>query len=62
MYVTDALKVIGENTAHFAGGSSMRLRWLDVIDPAPEPVVDNRPAEEIAADIWARARIGKGGE
>lgn len=41
----------------------MRLRWLDVIEPAPPPVVDDRPAEVIAADIWKRAGIGKkGGE
>lgn len=39
-------------------GSAMSKRWADVIDP-PKPVeVDDRPAKEIAADIWKRAGIG----
>ena len=30
VYVTDALKIIGENTAKYAGGSYMKVRYLDV--------------------------------
>lgn len=66
IYVTDALKAIAENGMHFVipghgavdYGSAMSKRWADVIDP-PKPVeVDDRPAKEIAADIWKRAGIG----
>ena len=69
-YITDALKAIADNTAHHVlpgygaveYGSIMQKRWLDVIDPPPPPKEDNRPANEIAADIWKRAGIKKGGE
>lgn len=54
IYVTDCLKVIGENTARFAGGSSLTKRYAEVIDPLP---VDNRTGEEIAEDIIKRAGI-----
>lgn len=63
VYVTDALKLTGENTARFVGGSWLSTRWLDALTPEPQRVVDDRKAEEIAADIWARAGLGgKGGE
>lgn len=31
MYITDALKIIAENTANFAGGKSMSMRYYDLI-------------------------------
>lgn len=48
MYVTDALKVIAENTAKFAGGSVMSKRYEDIINPPPE---ETRTADEIVESI-----------
>lgn len=44
IYITDALLVIGENTKRFAGGSSMKVRYADILYPKPE---ETRTAEEI---------------
>ena len=38
VYVTDALKFITENTAKYAGGSYMKIRYLDTEDPKPEEI------------------------
>lgn len=43
-YVTDALKIIGENTAKYAGGSYMKVRYLDIENPKPE---ETRTPEEV---------------
>jgi hypothetical protein len=65
VYVTDALMAIAENTTHLVGaqgvvdyGRTITQRWIDVINPAPvvEQPEDNRPSEDIAADIWDRIR------
>lgn len=63
IYITDALKVIAENTTHFAGvdefidyGSTMSMRWADVLEPQKEEVVDDRPCADIAHEIWERIR------
>lgn len=38
VYVTDALKTIAENTANFAGGKTMSMRYYDLIKKQePEP-------------------------
>lgn len=55
---------IAENTTHLLSsggvvdyGKTLKDRWADIISPPKEePVVDDRPAEEIASDIWARIR------
>lgn len=58
VYISDAVRLISENTARYGGGRYVTARFADILDP-PEPVkVDDRPAVEIAADIWRRARIG----
>ena len=36
MYVAEALRIITENTARYAGGSYMKQRYADIIDPKPE--------------------------
>lgn len=54
MYVTDALKIIGENTARYAGGSHMTQRWADVITPKNQ---DTRTGAEIAADVIKKAGL-----
>ena len=48
IYVTDALRVIGENTAKYGGGGYIKARYADIINPTPE---DNRTQEEIIAKI-----------
>ena len=63
--MTDALQAIAKNTTHFLGiegmvdyGTTINKRWIELFDaplPKEEPE-DNRPSEEIAADIWKRIR------
>ena len=54
IYVSDCLRIIGENTAKMGGGSYITAKFVDIINPKP---VDNRTGEEIAADIIKRAGI-----
>jgi hypothetical protein len=64
IYVTDALMAIAENTTHLVGnegvvdyGRTLNTRWYDLINsPKEKEPEDNRPSEEIAADIWERIR------
>ena len=46
--MTDALRVLGENTAKCAGGGYIRERWADIIKPKKQ---DDRKGEEIVLDI-----------
>ena len=64
--MTDALKAIAENTTHYVGadgmvdyGSSLSMRWIDVLEPQQEEEVDDRPCEEIVHGIWERIRNGR---
>lgn len=54
IYVTDALRVIGENTARYAGGGYIAERFADVLDRKPP---DRRSLEEITAEIVARCGL-----
>lgn len=54
IYVTDALRVVAENTAKFVGGRSIEKRYIDVIEPKKK---DDRTCEEITADIVARCGL-----
>lgn len=54
IYVTDALKIMAENTAKFVGGNYIKSRYFDVIHPQKQ---DNRTCEEITADIVARCGL-----
>lgn len=50
-YVTDAAQIAGSNTARFAGGSEMRVRFAELVyDFHP----DTRTAEEVTEHIRAR--------
>ena len=51
IYVTDALKIIAENTARFAGGSSLNIRFYDIINPVK---VETRTSTEIINNISAK--------
>lgn len=55
VYLTDALKVIGENTAGFSGeGKCMSGRYADIIRPSRKNKTENRSGDEIAADVISR--------
>lgn len=56
MYVTDALRVMGENTAKYVGGGYIRKQWIDIVTPKKQ---DSRTGEEIIEHMKAKiARIG----
>lgn len=55
VYVTDALKVIGENTAAFSSeGKCMSGRYADIIKPERKGKPDTRTGDEIAEDVISR--------
>ncbi|MGX8706913.1 MAG: hypothetical protein ACSW8J_10080, partial [bacterium] len=51
-YVTDALMLITENTARYAGGRYQTRRWLDAAHPR-----DTRTGDEIAVELMQRAGL-----
>lgn len=58
VYVTDALKIITENTAKYASGNYMKVRYLDFEDPKPP---ETRTSDEIISQMKMKiARIGGG--
>lgn len=54
IYVTDALRIVAENTARYAGGNYIKARYADIIEPKKQ---DNRTCEEITADVVARCGL-----
>lgn len=54
IYVTDALRIIGANTAKYYGGEYPERRFADFIDRKP---ADNRSCEEITAEIVERCGL-----
>ena len=54
VYMTDALKITVENTAKFAGGSYIKARYIDIIEPQK---VVTRTGDEIVEDIIQRAGL-----
>lgn len=54
IYVTDALRIVGENTARYASGNYIKARYADMIEPKKQ---DNRTCEEITADVVARCGL-----
>lgn len=48
-YVTDCLKIIAENTAKYAGGNTIGIRFYDIINPQPDE--PTKSAEEVKNDI-----------
>lgn len=54
IYVTDALRFVAENTARYTGGSYIKARYSDMIEPKKQ---DNRTCEEITADVVARCGL-----
>ena len=58
-YLTDVLRLIGENIATVARGAYITNRWLDLAD---EKKPDNRSADEIAAEVILKAGLSFGGD
>ena len=54
IYYAECLRIITENTAKMCGGSYMKAKLDDIINPKP---VEKRTGEEIAADIIKHAGI-----
>lgn len=46
-YVTDALKVMGENVAKLVGGSYINVRWMDCVESGGEPKETRTPEEVV---------------
>lgn len=47
-YVTDTLKVIAENTARYAGGSTIKKRYIDISEEEKnEPQKPQKSAEKV---------------
>lgn len=53
VYVSDALKILGENLARAFGGNALNVRLYDLLERNTEPEY-NRSAEEIIADMRAK--------
>lgn len=56
IYVTDALKLISENTAKFAGGSMMSTRFFEILD-TKKKITEEKSGDEIVMDIVKRAGL-----
>lgn len=52
IYLTDALMVIANNTARAFGGSTVTMRYSDIIKPQ-----DTRTGDDIAVDVMQRAGL-----
>ena len=62
VYITDALKIIADNTAHFAGGTMLSKRYYDLAYSVA--IVEKEDPEKIIAEVTAKAGleiIGEGG-
>ena len=70
IYVSDALRIIAENTAKFAGGSYIKKRYIDLIESKKQKSYqtfsskkskkqkeDKRTAQEIIDDVVNKAGI-----
>ena len=55
IYVTDALRILSENTARMLqfGGTYLKARYAEIIDPKP---ADPRTGEEIVDGIKSKLR------
>lgn len=57
IYLTDAVKCIGDTLANIHGGSHMRSRFAEFFEEK-----DKRTGNEIAADVIKRAGLKIGGD
>ena len=54
VYITDALRMITESTAKYAGGPYMTGRYIDLIRRKP---ADARSGEEIAEEVIEKCGV-----
>jgi len=57
VYITDALKTITENTAKIAGGSSMKRRWFDIVNPKNEEPMQPKDVCDFVQSALYKAKI-----
>lgn len=57
VYVTDALKLIAENTAKSAGGSYLNRRYIDIIGGKTQGTDGSKSAEEIVDEVVKNAGL-----
>ena len=57
VYVTDVLRVMNENVAKIAGGSVLKMRYMDILKPQKEKYIEDKSAQEIVNDIVQRSGI-----
>lgn len=50
IYLSDGLKVLTENTAHFAGGSALTMRLYEIL----HPITESRTEAEIIDNIKSK--------
>lgn len=48
VYTAECLRVLTENTAKYAGGSALTIKYIDLLENKPK---DTRTGAEIAADV-----------
>lgn len=53
VYVTDCLRIIGENTARHGGGGYMKIRYAEIISDKPQ---ETRTSTEIIDGVKSRLR------
>lgn len=59
VYLSEALRMVSENTARFGnGGSYLSVKYDDIIHPADPVPEDPRSCYEIAQEIFNRAKGG----
>ena len=62
VYLTDAAKVISENTAAFSPeGKSMSGRYADIINPGRNKKIETRSGDEIVEDVLSRIVFSSNG-
>lgn len=52
-YMAETVRLIGENVTRKTGGSYMKLRYTEIIDPKPE---DTRTGSEIVSHMKEKLR------
>lgn len=59
IYVSDALRIISENTAKIAGGNYIKKRYVELVEPEikKQKKEDNRTAKEIIDDVVNKSGI-----
>lgn len=59
IYITDALKVLTENTAKMFGGATIKMRYAELIDTEPQKE-ETRTADEVVDSIKEKLEKLKG--